>query len=630
MVAWSVSHKRHVRILLVGDQGVGKTSLILSLVSEEFPEDVPLKAEEITIPADVTPEQVPTNIVDYSAVEQSDEALAEEIRKAHVVCIVYSVDCEETLDGITERWLPMVQKCSEMERKPVVLVGNKIDLVDYSTIDHVLSIMEDYPEVESCVECSAKTLHNISEMFYYAQKAVLHPTAPLYIMEEQDLTEACKKALVRIFKVCDIDGDGLLNDYELNHFQRRCFNAPLQPQVLDEVKAVLMKNTPDGIRDDSVTLSGFLFLHCLFIQRGRNETTWAVLRRFGYNESLAMSDEYLHPPVKIPPGSSTELSHRGQQFLVSLFERSDRDGDGALSPTEFQKLFSACPSPPFSTDIKRTIPTNENGWPTLHGWLCRWSLMTLVDVNKTLEYLAYLGFNVHENESQLAAIHVTRERRIDLAKKQNSRTVYMCHVIGAKEAAKTTFCRAFLAQDMKRLTDRDIRHSNRYAINTVQVYGQEKYLVLRDVDARLVLDPLQPSEVNCDVACLVYDVGNPKSFEYIARIYIKYFAESKIPVLIVGTKADLEEVRQEYLLQPPDFCHKYKLLQPQFFSVKHNKKDVYTKLATMAAFPHLKQFGLMSSDPLLWWKAGLGIAAATIVGFFVVKAFHGPGSSVTR
>ncbi|XP_053672545.1 mitochondrial Rho GTPase isoform X1 [Anopheles nili] len=651
MVAWTVSHRRHVRILLVGDQGVGKTSLILSLVSEEFPEDVPPKAEEITIPADVTPEQVPTNIVDYSAAEQTDEALAEEIRKAHVVCIVYSVECEETLDGITERWLPMVQKCSELERKPVVLVGNKIDLVDYSTIDHVLSIMEDYPEVESCVECSAKTLHNISEMFYYAQKAVLHPTAPLYIMEDQDLTEACKKALVRIFKVCDIDGDGLLNDYELNHFQRRCFNAPLQPQVLDEVKAVLMKNTPDGIRDDSVTLSGFLFLHCLFIQRGRNETTWAVLRRFGYNENLEMSDEYLHPQVKIPPGSSTELSHRGQQFLVSLFERSDRDGDGALSPTEFQKLFSACPTPPFSTDIKRTIPTNENGWPTLHGWLCRWSLMTLVDVNKTLEYLAYLGFSVHENESQLAAIHITRERRIDLAKKQNSRTVYMCHVIGPKEAAKTTFCRAFLAQDMKRLTDRDIRHSNRYAINTVQVYGQEKYLVLRDVDARLVLDPLQPSEVNCDVACLVYDVGNPKSFEYIARIYIKYFAESKIPVLIVGTKADLEEVRQDYLLQPPDFCHKYKLLQPQFFSVKHNKKDIYTKLATMAAFPRfqaawilfykhrlvqlwettqLKQFGLMSSDPLLWWKAGLGIAAATVVGFFVVKAFHGPGSTAAR
>lgn len=138
-------------------------------------------------------------------------------------------------------------------------------------------------------------------MFYYAQKAVLHPTAPLYVMEEQDLTEQCKKALIRIFKVCDIDGDGLLNDYELNHFQRRCFNAPLQPTVLDEVKAVLMKNTPDGIRDDCVTLSGFLFLHCLFIQRGRNETTWAVLRRFGYNENLEMNKDYLFPPIKFHP-----------------------------------------------------------------------------------------------------------------------------------------------------------------------------------------------------------------------------------------------------------------------------------------------------------------------------------------
>lgn len=30
------------------------------------------------------------------------------------------------------------------------------------------------------MECSAKLPLNVSEVFYFAQKAVLHPTAPLY------------------------------------------------------------------------------------------------------------------------------------------------------------------------------------------------------------------------------------------------------------------------------------------------------------------------------------------------------------------------------------------------------------------------------------------------------------------
>lgn len=132
------TNKRNVRILLVGDRGVGKTSLILSLVSEEFPEDVPAKAEEITIPADVTPEQVPTNIVDYSAAEQTDENLAEEIQRAHVICVVYAVDDDDSMDRISSHWLPLIREHSDGasdRRSPVVLVGNKVDLVDYSTID---------------------------------------------------------------------------------------------------------------------------------------------------------------------------------------------------------------------------------------------------------------------------------------------------------------------------------------------------------------------------------------------------------------------------------------------------------------------------------------------------------------
>ena len=74
-------------------------------------------------------------------------------------------------------------------------------------------------EVETCVECSAKLPLNVSEVFYFAQKAVLHPTAPLYDSREHVLKKECVAALRRIFKLCDTNKDGLLDAAELNEFQ---------------------------------------------------------------------------------------------------------------------------------------------------------------------------------------------------------------------------------------------------------------------------------------------------------------------------------------------------------------------------------------------------------------------------
>jgi GTPase SAR1 family protein len=70
-------------------------------VGEEFPVMVPPKAEEITIPGDVTPEKVPTHIVDFSAQEQDDTVLQEEIVKAHVICIIYDITQENSFDRVS-------------------------------------------------------------------------------------------------------------------------------------------------------------------------------------------------------------------------------------------------------------------------------------------------------------------------------------------------------------------------------------------------------------------------------------------------------------------------------------------------------------------------------------------------
>ncbi|KAK3585182.1 hypothetical protein CHS0354_001817 [Potamilus streckersoni] len=588
-----MSTKKEVRILLVGDSGVGKTSLILALVSEEFPEEVPAKAEEITIPADVTPERVPTHIVDFSYQEQDQEALTDEVKKASVVCIVYAVDDEDSIEKITSNWLPFLRETlGEEHRVPVILVGNKTDLLDFSTMETMMPIMNDFAEVETCVECSAKTLKNISELFYYAQKAVLHPTAPVYNAEEKELTPQCARALQRIFKICDSDNDQILNDDEVYLFQRKCFNAPLHTQALEDVKSIVRKHITDGVIDrghyNGLSLKGFLFLHTLFIQRGRHETTWTVLRKFGYDDNVQLKREILAPKIQVGPGCTTELTQEGIQFLTMLFHKYDEDSDGCLSPTELQNLFSTCPMMPWGPDVNNTVMTNYNGWITLQGYLAQWTLTTLLDVPRTLEQLAYVGYHYHY-DSQQTAIQVTRDKKIDLEKRQTARNVFRCHVLGPKSAGKTSFLQGLLGRNLKYLATLSKEQLSSFTINTVQVYGQEKYLMLHEVDVA-VADMLSPTETNCDVACLLYDVRNPRSFEFCARMYMKHFIESRIPTLIVATKVEHPEVHQDYELTPAQFCVKYKLPPPQRFTcIDKVNKDVYVKLATMAAYPNLKR-----------------------------------------
>ncbi|MGH0131749.1 UNVERIFIED_CONTAM: hypothetical protein FKN15_047868 [Acipenser sinensis] len=462
----------------------------------------------------------------------------------HVVYCVLRVVCQDRNIKM------LLQQClMHLLRVPLILVGNKSDLVEHSSMETILPIMNQYTEIETCVECSAKNLKNISELFYYAQKAVLHPTGPLYCPEEKEMKPACIKALTRIFKITDQDNDGILNDAELNFFQRACFNTPLAPQALEDVKNVVRKNVSDGVFDNGLTLKGFLFLHTLFIQRGRHETTWTVLRRFGYDDDLELTQDYLFPLLKIPPDCTTELNHNAYLFLQSVFDKHDLDRDCGLSPDELKDLFKVFPYMPWGPDVHNTVCTNDRGWITYQGYLSQWTLTTYLDVQRCLEYMGYLGYSIiSEQESQAAAVTVTRDKKIDLQKKQTQRNVFRCNVIGMKGCGKSAFLQAFLGRNLVR--QRQIRedHKSFYAISTTYVYGQEKYL-------------------------------------------LQHFMDSKTPCMIVAAKSDLHEVKQDCSPSPSDFCRKHKMPPPQPFTcntVDVPSKDIYIKLTTMAMYPHAR------------------------------------------
>ncbi|XP_030433416.1 mitochondrial Rho GTPase 2 isoform X3 [Gopherus evgoodei] len=612
--------KRDVRILLVGEAQVGKTSLIMALVGEEFPEEVPPRAEEITIPADVTPEKVPTHIVDYSESEQTEDELQEEITKANVVCVVYDVTVEATIEKIRTKWIPLVNGGVEKaSRIPIILVGNKSDLQSGSSMEIILPIMNQFSEIETCVECSAKNLKNISELFYYAQKAVLHPTAPLYDPEEKQLRPTCARALTRIFNISDQDNNQILSDDELNYFQKSCFGNPLAPQALEDVKTVVWKNTTDGVQDNGLTLNGFLFLNTLFIQRGRHETTWTILRRFGYADELELTDDYLYPLFRVPQGSSTELNHFGYQFLQRMFEKHDKDGDGALSPVELQSFFNVFPYVPWGPELYNTVCTTDKGLLSLHGFLCQWTLVSYLDVHHCLEYLGYLGYPIFsEHNSQTQAITVTREKRIDLEKGQTQRNVFLCKVIGPRGTGKSAFLQAFLGRNLAAQKESPGELSF-YAINTVQVSGQEKYLILYEIDVDTEF--MKASDAACDVACLMYNVNDPKSFNYCACIYKQHYMDGQIPCIFVASKSDLPEMTQQHGLSPAEFCYKHRLPPPFYFTCNSPglpSTTIYTKLATAAAFPHLNDTELGAAS--FWLRVALGASITAVVGFALYKA----------
>lgn len=58
---------------------------------------------------------------------------------------------------------------------------------------------------------------------------------------------------------------------------------------------------PEGVNERGLTLTGFLFLHALFIEKGRLETTWTVLRKFGYNNDIKLSEDLIPSSFKRSP-----------------------------------------------------------------------------------------------------------------------------------------------------------------------------------------------------------------------------------------------------------------------------------------------------------------------------------------
>ncbi|KAH7340659.1 mitochondrial Rho 1 [Rhizoctonia solani] len=598
--------RRDVRVLLVGDDGVGKSTIVTSLIKEEYVDNVQHVVPEVTIPPEVTPENVTTYIVDSSAAPADRPHLDSEIRKAHVICVVYAIDNPNSFDRVPTYWLPYFRSLGV--NVPVILVGNKIDLrggeVSNEDLENEVSpIMEEFKEVETCVECSARIPTNIAGIILFAQKAVLHPTAPLYDSRGHTLKPAAIDALRRIFRLCDINKDGVLDTHELNEFQQTCFKAPLQPQEIDNIKFILRSHDPSMLRpiplsthsspsasppttplaeEEGVTEDGFLYLHTEFIRRARVETTWIVLRQFGYAEDLRLTERWLSPKFDVPHDCSVELSPQGYQFFTDIFQIFDKDQDGALRPEELDNLFSTSPGNPWAAEDDEGV----DGTITLQYWLAKWSMTTLLDHKVTLAYLAYLGYNAGPTTG---ALKITKPRRPERRKDRVTRNVFLCYVVGAAGAGKTSILNTFrqltgggvdtsASKDSSKSKGKGVGELGPYSptekvvsvVGAVELRGAEKYLVIQEFGSNSEANMLRDAKIMdlADVIIYVHDSSDTNSFSYISGLRQKYNLDH-IPSMFVATKSDLDLAQQRHEVQPDVYCRRLGLQGPYAVSIKN-------------------------------------------------------------
>ncbi|USP79438.1 mitochondrial rho gtpase 1 [Curvularia clavata] len=581
-----------VRICLCGDDGVGKSSIITSLVKDVF---VTAKIQpvlpQVTLPPTLgTPDNVTTTIVDTSALPHERHALRMELRKSNVILLVYSD--HYSYERVALFWMPYFRSLGV--NVPVVLCANKSDLASNGTTSQVvaeemLPIMNEFKEIDSCIRVSAKEHHNINEVFFLCQKAVTHPIAPLYDSKENMLKPAAVSALRRIFHLCDTDKDGYWNDQEIHDFQIKCFEKPLGDDDLANIKRSMERFAPGATDEYGMDEKGFLLLNKIFAEKGRHETIWIILRKFHYTDSLSLQDTFLHPKFEVPQFSSAELSPSGYRFFVDLFLKFDMDNDGGLNDRELVNLFAPTPGMPTSW-VDSAFPSctvrNEAGYITLQGWLAQWSMTTFEEPKTTLAYLAYLGFESGERGGTTSALKVTKARKRRKKPGRVERNVFLCYVLGSSGSGKSSLLSAFLQRPFSQTYHPTIKP--RSAVNSVELKGGKQcYLILEE------LGELEPAILEnqakldaCDLLCYTYDSSDPTSFAHVVELRKKYPHLDELPSVYTALKADQDKTMQRCEQQPDEYTSALRMAPPLHVSAKWNSiSELFVHLAESATHP---------------------------------------------
>ena len=364
-------------------------------------------------------------------------------------------------------WLQKIRaiRGGEENACPVILVGTHLDSrlpktgdfdphdiesvsAHFSAIENfryqeeMQTIFSEYKEVEGGYETSSAFLVNVQGAMIAAHRTVLFPMSPIYDSESKRLTPKFVDRLKRIFTLCDLDGDGALNESEIQYFNHRTFDEKIPEKDLQQVQRVAKYNNANYVdSNDGIKFEGFLFWITVFVEKQEEEVAWSVLYEWGYNRNLNLSQDFLFPNDDVyhlgtvkdaeiaaqdmwgPDPHVAQISKEGIRFLQSsLFERyMKKDGSALLSVAQLGHMFQTladeknspevlCPFDLEEISQGRVVPLagashdHEDACVDFNSFLGLWnSLLTnnVESIQTLVRCATFLGYQ-HERDDHTA------------------------------------------------------------------------------------------------------------------------------------------------------------------------------------------------------------------------------------
>ncbi|KAJ3449995.1 hypothetical protein M0812_06157 [Anaeramoeba flamelloides] len=116
-----------LKIIIIGDGFVGKTSFLITATTNRFPEDyIPNVADTRSISAVVQGEEISLSLWDVMSQEDYDRLRALSYPETDLFIVSYSIDSPVSFDNVKSKWIPEI--IFHCPKTPFILVAQKMDL----------------------------------------------------------------------------------------------------------------------------------------------------------------------------------------------------------------------------------------------------------------------------------------------------------------------------------------------------------------------------------------------------------------------------------------------------------------------------------------------------------------------